>query len=36
MKDLKLQDCFVFSVAARSNHTLTVHITELKLELKTS
>jgi len=37
MQDLQLQDQFVFSVTAkyfRSNHRLTVYITELKLEFK--
>jgi len=40
LQDLKLQDYFVFSVTAKiflgQNHRLTVHITELKLEFKTS
>jgi len=39
MQELKLTIIFVFRVTAkffRSNHGLTVHITELELEFKTS
>jgi len=39
MQDLKLPDCFVFGVTDvffGSKHSFTVHITELKLEFKTS